>query len=542
MDNLSIRWRLGGGFAIACAGILVMAAVTVVMLMRLGQDFGALDSAFEVNTQVSSIQEDVSNANLAAFAWLATGASERREDVSSHANAAIAQIEALSGSGIFSPDQIVEFTDLVEEFDTAFEALVGGNAAAYEQIGELGPQMLERADILHAQVGEEVAALNSTYTALSSLTMIVVLVVCAIGAVVCSALAFLIVKSLSKPISALINRVEGLAEGDYDTETPYTDLRDELGQMAAAQETLRARLKELNALEARKSEAEARERRAKALEDLIATFEAEALRSVEALTEAGEQLKAASGSVADITTSIGERASSVASSSTESSANVQTVASSAEELSASISEILRAAQATAGGAADATEQSQTAQSELDAMVEAVSGMTDLLGSISGVAEQTNLLALNATIEAARAGEAGKGFAVVAEEVKALAGQTQTLTEQIGSQIQSLRDRSERVASSAGAIGTALDSIRGQAETTSSTAEQQAAAVREISSNAQEAADAVSESSVGVETISQAIRDAVRQAQTMQTASSQVDTTSNQLAARISTFISAVKAV
>ena len=402
--------------------------------------------------------------------------------------------------------------------------------------------MLERADIMHAQVGDEVAALNSTYTALSSLTMIVVLVVCAIGAVVCSALAFLIVKSLSKPISALINRVEGLAEGDYDTETPYTDLRDELGQMAAAQETLRARLKELNALEARKSEAEARERRAKALEDLIATFEAEALRSVEALTEAGEQLKAASGSVADITTSIGERASSVASSSTESSANVQTVASSAEELSASISEILRAAQATAGGAADATEQSQAAQSELDAMVEAVSGMTDLLGSISGVAEQTNLLALNATIEAARAGEAGKGFAVVAEEVKALAGQTQTLTEQIGAQIQSLRDRSERVASSAGAIGTALDSIRGQAETTSSTAEQQAAAVREISSNAQEAADAVSESSVGVETISQAIRDAVRQAQTMQTASSQVDTTSNQLASRISTFISAVKAV
>ncbi|MCP2671889.1 methyl-accepting chemotaxis protein [Maricaulaceae bacterium EIL42A08] len=471
MDNLSIRWRLGGGFAIACAGILVMAAVTVVMLMRLGQDFGALDSAFEVNTQVSSIQEDVSNANLAAFAWLATGASERREDVSSHANAAIAQIEALSGSGIFSQDQIVEFTDLVEEFNTAFEALVGGDAAAYEQIGELGPQMLERADIMHAQVGEEVAALNSTYTALSSLTMIVVLVVCAIGAVVCSALAFLIVKSLSKPISALINRVEGLAEGDYDTETPYTDLRDELGQMAAAQETLRARLKELNALEARKSEAEARERRAKALEELIATFEAEALRSVEALTEAGEQLKAASGSVADITTSIGERASSVASSSTESSANVQTVASSAEELSASISEILRAAQATAGGAADATEQSQTAQSELDAMVEAVGGMTDLLGSISGVAEQTNLLALNATIEAARAGEAGKGFAVVAEEVKALAGQTQTLTEQIGAQIQSLRDRSERVASSAGAIGTALDSIRGQAETTSSTAEQ-----------------------------------------------------------------------
>ncbi|WP_170289315.1 methyl-accepting chemotaxis protein [Metabacillus lacus] len=48
---------------------------------------------------------------------------------------------------------------------------------------------------------------------------------------------------------------------------------------------------------------------------------------------------------------------------------------------------------------------------------------NVIGTIQTIAEQTRLLALNAAIEAARAGESGKGFAVVAAEVKKLAEQS-----------------------------------------------------------------------------------------------------------------------
>ena len=166
---------------------------------------------------------------------------------------------------------------------------------------------------------------------------------------------------------------------------------------------------------------------------------------------------------------------------------MESVAAGSEELNASVREISEAMTKSRDTAMGAVEQVATADAQAQRLTEAAQAMSGIVEMINSITGQINLLALNATIESARAGEAGRGFAVVASEVKSLANQARQATDKIGQEIGSLNGISGDVVDALGAIKLAINNVSEYVTSTAAAVEEQSTVTNEMSTSMQRAA-------------------------------------------------------
>ncbi|HEX5203108.1 methyl-accepting chemotaxis protein [Paractinoplanes rhizophilus] len=270
-----------------------------------------------------------------------------------------------------------------------------------------------------------------------------------------AASAFLVTRSIVRPVGAARDALREVAGGDL-TVTPVVDGRDEVAEMSAALG---------HAVSG------------------IRTIVSDVAAQAGTLSRTSAELDAVSGAFARAVADTSAQAGLVSSAADEVNESVNTMAAGSHEMGASISEIAR----NASDAATVAEQAVAAVEQTNRTVTSLGASSTAIGDavrlITTIASQTNLLALNATIEAARAGEMGKGFAVVAGEVKDLAQESAGAAERIDELVRAIQSDSDAAVVAIGHIGDIIGRISAYQTGIAGAVEEQTATTGEMNRGA-----------------------------------------------------------
>ena len=219
---------------------------------------------------------------------------------------------------------------------------------------------------------------------------------------------------------------------------------------------------------------------------------------------------------------------SVAGAMEQTSANIGTIAAATEELTSTIGEIAKNSEKARGISSSAVETSNSVVSRMNSLGDAAKEIGKVTETITAISAQTNLLALNATIEAARAGAAGKGFAVVANEIKELAKQTASATEDIKERISLVQHSTETVVGEVDGVGSVIAEVNEIVTGIAAAIEQQSAAAKEIAKNISEASNGVDDAKDNVGQAKTATGSIAKDIATASSAVTEISDSSSQL--------------
>ncbi|MCX7714043.1 MAG: methyl-accepting chemotaxis protein [Chthoniobacterales bacterium] len=277
-------------------------------------------------------------------------------------------------------------------------------------------------------------------------------------------------RSIGKPVESALELAGKVAKGDLTVQMEVEG-KDELAQLGRALNQTTTQLSNtVSNIQTTAKEIEL------AANELTQTAASQAAGAEETTTQAncvasaGEEVATNAKNMARLSEKIRDEASSVA--------------AAVEEMSASIREVAENCSKESEIAAQADRQAAEAKQLMNSLQNSAQQIQRIVDLINQIAGQTNLLALNATIEAASAGEAGRGFAVVANEIKQLARQSASASDDIRKQIAMIQSDSTSAFAAMEHVAQVINEVSRIATTIASAVEEQSATVAEIAKSLQ----------------------------------------------------------